>query len=288
MQQVIDKARVLIEALPYIREFRGRKVVVKVGGAALENLELRTRFAEDIVLLDWVGIDVVVVHGGGKQISTMLDRLGLEPAFVDGLRITDAAALEVVEMVLGGTVNQELVRLVNNLGGNAVGLTGKDGGLARARRRTEPDLGFVGDIEAMDRAVVDHLEPEFIPIIAPLAVGPDGGTLNVNADVFAAQLAVALGAEKLVLLTDVSGVLDGDGELISTIASDEGRALIERGVVSGGMIPKVENALGALAAGVHKVHIIDGRLEHAVLLEIFTNSGVGTQVVGQRDGKADG
>lgn len=288
MQQVIDKARVLIEALPYIREFRGRKVVVKVGGAALENLELRTRFAEDIVLLDWVGIDVVVVHGGGKQISSMLDRLGLEPAFVDGLRVTDDSALEVVEMVLGGTVNQELVRLVSNLGGKAVGLTGKDGGMARARRRTAPDLGFVGDIEAMDRSVVDHLEPEFIPIIAPLAVGADGATLNVNADVFAGELAVALGAEKLVLLTDVPGVLDADGELISTIAADEGRALIERGVVSGGMIPKVENALGALAAGVHKVHIIDGRLEHALLLEIFTNSGVGTQVVGQRDGKADG
>ena len=286
VQQVIDKARVLIEALPYIREFRGRKVVVKIGGAALENLELRTRFAEDIILLDWVGIDVVVVHGGGKQISEMLDRLGLEPTFVDGLRVTDAATLEVVEMVLGGSVNQELVRLINNLGGRAVGLTGKDGGMARARRRTSPDLGFVGDIESVDRAIVDRLEPDFIPIIAPLAVGPDGGTLNVNADVFAAELAIALAAEKLVLLTDVAGILDADGALISTIAAAEGRHLIERGVATGGMIPKIENALAAIAAGVHKVHIIDGRLEHALLLEIFTNSGVGTQVVGQH-GEAD-
>lgn len=283
MQKVIDKARVLIEALPFIREFRGRTVVVKVGGASLENLDLRQRFAEDVILLSWVGIKVVVVHGGGKQISQMLDRVGLEPTFVDGLRVTDDAALEVVEMVLGGSLNQELVRTVNNLGGSAVGLTGKDGAMARARRRTDPDLGLVGHDPQLDRGVVDHLISDFIPIIAPLAVGPDGEALNVNADVFAARLAVALEAEKLMLLTDVEGVKDAGGQLITSITDSRARALIADGVIAGGMIPKVQNALDALASGVHKVHIIDGRLEHALLLEIFTRAGVGTQVIAEGD-----
>lgn len=284
MQQVIDKARVLIEALPFIREFRGRTVVVKVGGASLENLELRQRFAEDVILLSWVGIKVVVVHGGGKQISHMLDRLGLEPTFVDGLRVTDESALEVVEMVLGGTLNQELVRMVNNLGGSAVGLTGKDGAMARASRGArDPDLGLVGHDPQLDRGVVDHLISDFIPIIAPLALGPDGEALNVNADVFAARLAVALEAEKLMLLTDVEGVKDADGGLMSSITDSQARTLIDDGVISGGMIPKVQNAIDALTAGVHKVHIIDGRLEHALLLEIFTRAGVGTQVITEGD-----
>jgi acetylglutamate kinase len=280
VQALIDKARVLIEALPYISEFRGRTVVVKIGGAALEDLELRRRFAEDVILLDWVGINVVVVHGGGKQISTMLDRLGLSPTFVDGLRVTDAATLEVVEMVLGGTLNQELVRQVNQLGGRAVGITGKDGGLARARRG-RPALGYVGEVTGVDRSIIDHLTPEFVPIIAPLAVGPDGETLNVNADTFAAAVAVALGAEKLVLLTDVAGVLDADGQLITSITAAQAAEKIGAGVITGGMIPKIENALSAIEAGVHKVHIIDGRLEHALLLEIFTRAGVGTQVIHQ-------
>ncbi len=284
MQKLIDKARVLIEALPYIREFRGRTVVVKIGGASLENLELRHRFAEDVILLSWVGIKVVVVHGGGKQISHMLDRLGLEPTFVNGLRVTDDAALEVVEMVLGGALNQELVRMVNNLGGSAVGLTGKDGRLATARRSTvEPDLGLVGHEPEFDRSVVDHLISDFTPIIAPLAVGPHGETLNVNADVFAARLAVALEAEKLMLLTDVEGVKDGEGSLITSIAAARARELIADGVINGGMIPKIQNALQALDAGVHKVHIIDGRIEHALLLEVFTQEGVGTQVVGENE-----
>ncbi|HUH03101.1 MAG TPA: acetylglutamate kinase [Kofleriaceae bacterium] len=281
MQQLIDKARVLIEALPYISQFRGRTVVVKIGGAALEDHELRRRFAEDVILLDWVGIDVVVVHGGGKQITTMLDRLGLEPTFVNGMRVTDEATLEVVEMVLGGSLNQELVRLINHLGGRAVGLTGKDGNLARARRAGgTPDLGLVGEVTSVDRRVLDQLMHDFVPIIAPLATGEDGTTLNINADVFAARLAAAVGAEKLVLLTDVQGVKGATGELLSTISADEAEALIASGVISGGMIPKVEYALGAIADGVRKVHIIDGRLEHALLLEIFTQAGVGTQVVG--------
>jgi acetylglutamate kinase len=281
MQELIGKARVLIEALPYISDFRGRTVVVKIGGAAQEDPELRRRFCEDVILLDWVGINVVVVHGGGKQITHMLDRLGLTEGarFVDGHRVTDAPTLEVVEMVLGGTLNQELVRLVNHLGGCAVGLTGCDGALARAARQTSPDLGLVGEITAIDRSVIDRLTPDFIPIVAPLAVGPDGSALNVNADVFAARLAQALGAEKLVLLTDIAGVLDADGGLIPTITARAARELIAAGVIRGGMIPKVGNALAALAAGVHKVHIIDGRLEHALLLEIFTRDGVGTQVV---------
>jgi acetylglutamate kinase len=282
VQALIDKARVLIEALPYISQFRGRTVVVKIGGAALENLELRKSFAEDITLLHWVGIRVVVVHGGGKQISAMLERVGIEPRFVDGLRVTDEPTLEVVEMVLGGSVNKEIVRLVNQLGGHAVGITGKDGGLARARRAGgEPDLGLVGEIASIDRGVIDHLHPEFVPVVAPLAVTEDGHTLNVNADAFAGELAVALGAEKLVLLTDVVGVLGGDGELISSITAADAERLIADGVISGGMIPKINNALAAVDGGVHKVHIIDGRLEHALLLEIFTAAGVGTQVVGK-------
>jgi len=278
VEHLIAKARVLVEALPYISEFRGKKVVVKIGGAALEDPELRRRFAEDLILLDWVGIDLVVVHGGGKQITQMLDRVGQVARFVDGQRVTDASTLEVVEMVLGGSLNQELVRLVNHLGGAAVGLTGCDGGLARAKI-VRPELGLVGEVAEIDRTVLERLLPDFIPVVAPLATGPDGTALNVNADVFAARLAQALGAEKLVLLTDIAGVLDADKRLITSLTDAEARALIARGVITGGMIPKVENALAALAAGVHKIHIIDGRLEHALLLEIFTKDGVGTQVV---------
>ena len=285
MDESIAKARVLIEALPYISEFRGKKVVVKIGGAAQEDPELRRRFAEDLILLDWVGIDLVVVHGGGKQITRMLDRVGQEVRFVDGQRVTDAAALEVVEMVLGGSLNSELVRLVNHLGGAAVGLTGCDGGLARAEI-TRPELGLVGEVTAIDRTVIDRLLTDFIPVIAPIAVGADGQALNVNADVFAARLAQAIGAEKLVLLTDIAGVLDRDKRLIPTLTEGEARRLIGEGVIAGGMIPKVEYALAALAAGVGKVHVIDGRLEHALLLEIFTRDGVGTQLVHGADPRA--
>jgi acetylglutamate kinase len=278
VQGLIDKARVLIEALPYLKEFRGRTMVVKIGGAALDDLALRRRFAEDVVLLSWVGIHVVVVHGGGVQVTAMLDRLGHKATFVDGLRVTDQGALEVVEMVLGGGLNKELVRLVQQLGGRAVGLTGKDGNLARARRlERTPDLGLVGEVTRVDRRVLDRLLPEFIPIVAPIACSEDGQTLNVNADTFAAALAVALGAEKLVLLTNVAGVVDGSGQLVPSLTPDAARALITSGAAKGGMIPKIENALAALEEGVGKVHIIDGRLEHALLLEIFTRGGVGTE-----------
>lgn len=278
LQAVIDKARILIEALPYIKQFRGRTFVVKIGGAALDDLALRTRFAQDVVLLSWVGIELVVVHGGGVQVTSLLDRLGLEASFVHGMRVTDQATLEVVEMVLGGRLNKELVRLVQQLGGRAVGLTGVDGGLVRSRRiEGEPDLGLVGEVVQVDRSVIDRLLPDAIPIIAPIAPDADGQVLNINADPFAAALAVALGAEKLVLLTDVPGVRDQNDQLIPSLTVEAARRLIDSGVVGGGMIPKVENALRAVEWGVKKVHIIDGRLEHALLLEIFTRAGVGTE-----------
>lgn len=286
MQTPNEKARVLIEALPYIKEFRGSTVVVKIGGAALDNLRLRERFAQDLILLNWVGIRVVVVHGGGQQISGMLDRLGIEPHFVDGQRVTDQETLEVVEMVLGGRLNKEIVRLIQQSGGRAVGITGKDGGLAIAKRRGgTPDLGLVGDVVSVNTKVLEHLLPDFIPVVAPLAASADGQTLNVNADPFAAALAVALGAQKFVLLSDVEGVRDSKGELIATLTAKRTRELLEDGTISGGMIPKVEHALSAVDGGVSKVHIIDGRTEHALLLEIFTSEGVGTQLLKEHDQK---
>jgi len=284
MQELIEKARVLVEALPYIRKFRSRTVVVKVGGRAMDDAATRAAFAEDLILLHWVGIDLVVVHGGGPQIGEMLGRLGIESRFVDGLRITDDRTMEVVEMVLGGLVNKELVRVIHAKGGRAVGLTGKDGGLAVARRlgavgpdRVDP--GRVGEVVRVNAEVLRRLAGEFIPVIAPIALDDAGTTLNVNADPFAAKLAVALGAEKLVLLTDVQGVKDARGALVPTLDAARARALIADGTIQGGMIPKVDNALAALYEGVHKVHIIDGRIEHALLLEIFTDRGVGTELI---------
>jgi acetylglutamate kinase len=278
LQELIAKARVLVEALPYISQFRGKTMVVKIGGAALEDELLRRGFCEDLILLDWVGVQLVVVHGGGKQISSMLSRLGVVATFDRGQRVTDDATLEVVEMVLAGSINADLVRQINHLGGSAVGLSGCDGGLAHAVI-ARPELGKVGEVDRVDRRVIDRLISEFIPVLAPLATGPDGGPLNVNADVFASRLAAAIGAEKLVLLTDVSGVLDSERRLISTLTTEMGRDLIAAGIINGGMIPKVEHALATVADGVPKVHIIDGRVEHALLLEVFTRDGVGTQVV---------
>jgi acetylglutamate kinase len=283
MQQLIDKARVLVEALPYIEDFRGRTIVVKVGGMAMDDAAARERFAEDVVLLRWVGINVVVVHGGGPQIKDMLARVGIPSRMAHGMRLTDAPTMEIVEMVLGGQVNKELVRLINQKGGRAVGLTGKDGRLALARRMTtlgpeRIDPGLVGEVIKVDALVLERLAGEFIPVIAPIAVDETGQTLNVNADPFAAKLAVALGAEKLVLLTDVQGVKDGGGALIPSLTAARARALIAEGVIVGGMIPKVEYALESLQQGVAKVHIVDGRVEHALLLEIFTDRGVGTEL----------
>lgn len=283
MQGTLEKARILVEALPWISRFRGKTVVVKVGGRAMDDAALRRAFAEDLILLSWVGLQLVVVHGGGPQVDAMLDRLGIAARFTSGLRITDEETLPVVEMVLSGAVGKELVRVIGEQGGKAVGLTGKDGGLVIARKvdavgpdRVDP--GLVGEVVAVDPTVLRRLGSEFIPVIAPIAMTEAGVTLNINADPFAARLAVALGAEKLVLLTDVPGVKDATGALIPTLGAARARELIAGGVVAGGMIPKVENALHALEAGVKKVHIIDGRMEHALLLEIFTDRGVGTEL----------
>jgi acetylglutamate kinase len=283
MQATLEKARILVEALPWISRFRGKTVVVKVGGRAMDDGDLRRALAEDLILLRWVGIKLVVVHGGGPQVDAMLERLGIPSRFTAGLRITDAATMPIVEMVLSGAVGKELVRAIAEQGGKAVGLTGKDGGLAIARKlgAVGPDgvdPGLVGDVVSVDATLLLRLGEDFIPVIAPIALSAEGQTLNVNADPFAARLAVALDAEKLVLLTDVPGVRGADQGLIATLDAAHARGLIAAGIITGGMIPKVENALLALESGVRKVHIIDGRLEHALLLEIFTDRGVGTEL----------
>jgi acetylglutamate kinase len=279
----VEKARVLVEALPYIRKFHGKTVVMKYGGHAMDDERLRESFCRDVVLLKYVGLQPVVVHGGGPQIGQLLDKLGVPSKFVSGLRVTDDATIRVVEMVLSGQVNKDLVGLIARCGGRAVGLTGKDGGLALATRLgvvDGVDVGHVGKVDLVDASVLEKLlADDFIPIIAPLAADSEGRTLNVNADPFAAKLAAAMGAEKLLLLTDVQGVRGADEQLISTLTAEEARGMIASGVIHGGMIPKVQFGLDALADGVRKVHIIDGRVQHAVLLEIFTDKGIGTELV---------
>ena len=295
MQDLISKADVLVEALPYLSRFHGKTIVIKYGGHALDDPSLRPGFCRDLMLLKYVGINPVVVHGGGPQIEEVLKRMQIPSKKVKGMRITDDATMEVVEMVLGGKVNKELVRLVERAGGRAIGITGKDAGLVRARRverinaaaagAAEPswiDPGLVGEVTAVDASVIDKLVAAgFIPIIAPIGTDEQlGVTLNINADPFAAAIAAAINAEKLVLLTDVPGVRDGSGQLISTLSAAAAEDLVERGVIDGGMIPKVRFGLNALASGVRKVHIIDGRLPHAILLEMFTDRGIGTELVG--------
>jgi acetylglutamate kinase len=285
----LEKAEVLVEALPYIQRFRGKTVVMKYGGHAMEDPKLRDSFCRDVVLLKLVGLNPVVVHGGGPQIGQMLERLGIPSRFAAGMRITDDATMKIVEMVLAGDVNMEIVRLIGMHGGRAVGLSGKDGGLAVARRlgrvrdpksNEEVDLGRVGEVAKVDPRVVDELaKSEFIPVIAPIAADESGETLNINADPFAAKIAAAMNAEKLVLLTDVQGVKGPDGQLTSSLTAATANQWIKDGVIVGGMIPKVQFGLSALAEGVRKVHIIDGRLDHAVLLEIFTDKGIGTELI---------
>jgi acetylglutamate kinase len=288
MQALIDKAKVLIEALPYLTKFRGRTIVVKFGGHAMEQPALREAFARDVILLRYVGLSPVIVHGGGPQIGQVLTKMGIPSRFVAGQRVTDDATMEVVEMVLGGVVNQEIVRLINRAGGRAVGVTGKDGGLVRARKiatLSDPggkgvDPGRVGEVESVRPEVLATLiAGDFIPIIAPIGVDADGRSLNINADPFAAAIAAALAAEKLVLLTDVEGVKNEHDVLVSTLSMLEAERLVRVGAVQGGMIPKISCCLDALRAGVRKVHIVDGRLEHALLLEIFTDHGIGTELV---------
>jgi acetylglutamate kinase len=287
---LVQKAEVLIEALPYITKFRGATFVIKYGGHAMENEAARESFARDVVLLEIVGINPVVVHGGGPQIGTMLDRLGIESKFVRGLRITSDETMDVVEMVLVGLVNKRIVADINRFGGRAVGLSGKDGQLLAARklppiREGDPrapeiiDPGRVGEVRSVNVDIVRRLdEAGYIPVIAPVGVGPEGESFNINADHVAGAVASALRAEKLIHLTDIEGVQDPSGQLIPSLTAEQARAWIESGTIRGGMIPKVECCLEALAQGVNKAHIIDGRVPHAVLLEIFTDRGVGTEI----------
>ncbi len=281
MQTLIDKARVLVEALPWIRRLYDKTIVIKYGGHAMTERELRASFAVDVVLLKYIGVRPVIVHGGGPQIGATLERMGKKSVFVDGLRVTDDETMAVVEMILGGTINQEIVGLVQQGGGRAIGITGRDGGLLRVERKLQGgrDLGRVGGVVGVDASVVSAIASEgFVPVIAPIGVDAEGLTYNVNADEAAGAIAAALRAEKLILLTDVEGVKDRDGKLLRRLSVAEVRRHVEEGTIVGGMIPKVECCIEALAGGVGRTHIVDGRMLHAVLLEIFTDVGVGTLI----------
>ncbi len=276
----VAKARTLLEALPFMQEHRGTVVVIKIGGAVMERSPLSRSFAEDVSLLQHAGIHPVIVHGGGPQLTQVSERLGLETSFVDGVRVTDRETLDVATMVLAGKLNTEVVGLLVAGGVASVGLSGVDGGLALVRRQAEPDLGFVGEIVRVDANVVRTLlSAGFVPVVASIAADADGHPYNVNADVMASELAIGLGARKLVYVNDVAGVIGPGGELLSELSVAEARDLLGRdGVVGGGMIPKLESAVRALEAGVSRVHLLDGRVDHAVVLELFTPEGIGTMV----------
>jgi acetylglutamate kinase len=288
MQTAIEKANILMEALPYIRKFANKTFVIKFGGNAMIDESLSHSFALDIILLSYVGIRPVVVHGGGPQIGGLMEKLGKQPEFIDGLRVTDQETMDIAEMVLTGSINKDIVSHINKNGGRAVGLSGKDGSLIMARKmlkkdKNDPsktvDIGFVGEITSVNPQVINTLDSnQFIPVIAPVGFGEDGQTYNINADTAAGAIAGALKAEKLILLTDVEGVKDAGGSLLSTLTEPQVQRLIGSGDISGGMIPKVTCCCKALDEGVAKAHIIDGRVEHAVLLEIFTDIGIGTQI----------
>ena len=290
--QADSTAKILTEALPYIRKFHGCTIVVKYGGAAMVEESLKLMFARDLSLMKLVGMNPVVVHGGGPQTGALLKKLNIPTRFVNGMRVTDAATMDVVEMVIGGQVNQEIVALLNHHGGKAVGVTGKDGGLIRARQlKLSPadlgpeaseiiDIGQVGEVEAVDAKVLATLMRDgFIPVIAPIGAGPEGEPYNINADLVAGRVAEALKAEKLVLLTDTPGILDGQGATLSSLSAQEADQLIAKGAITGGMLPKTRCALDAVAGGVGSVQIIDGTKPHALLLEIFTDAGIGTQII---------
>lgn len=287
-----DKAAILVEALPYIQEFYGKIVVVKYGGNAMINEELKEKVMQDVALMKYVGIQPVIVHGGGPEITGFLGKVGKETEFISGLRVTDAETVEIAEMVLDGKINSDIVTLLNRRGVSAVGLSGKDANLIRAKKKLATvyegeeskmvDIGYVGEVEAIDtRLLRDLIAHDYIPVIAPIGVGADGESYNINADYVAAEIAGALGAEKLLLLTDVEGVYkdyEDKSSFISTLTAAEARRYIEDGTLMGGMIPKVEACLRAIEAGAAKTHIIDGRLSHSIILEIFTSAGIGTQV----------
>ncbi len=291
MEKLIEKAKTLIEAMPYIQTFRGKTFVIKYGGNAMIDESLKLGFAQDVVLLRYIGINPVIVHGGGPQIGKTMERMGKKPIFVSGQRVTDEETMDIVEMVLGGKVNKEIVNLINRTGGKAVGLTGKDGGLIQAKKlkmtkksentgETEIiDIGLVGEVtEVRPGALLALEEGGFIPVIAPVGVGGNGETYNINADLVAGAVAGALKAEKLILLTDQSGILDKDNKLIPTLNKKNVEMLINSGIIAGGMLPKTKSCFEALDAGCIKVHIIDGRVPHALLLEIFTKEGIGTEI----------
>jgi acetylglutamate kinase len=287
-------ANVLTEALPYIQRFTGKTIVVKFGGNAMIDDALKEQFARDVVLMKLVGLNPVVVHGGGPQIGSLLEKLNIESKFVDGMRVTDSQTMDVVEMVLGASVNKEIVSLLNNNGGKAVGVTGKDGNLIRAKKlvfnRQAPDMqapeiidiGHVGEVVSIDTSVLEMLsDSDFIPVIAPIGVGEDGSSYNINADLVAGKMAEVLQAEKLMLLTNVAGLLDKDGNTLTGLSTQQVDDLIADGTIYGGMLPKIDCALSAVKSGVNSSHIIDGRVPHAVLLEIFTDEGVGTLITNQ-------
>ena len=283
-------AQILTEALPYIQKFHGQTVVIKYGGNAMIDEQLKNNFARDVVLMKLVGINPIIVHGGGPQIGDLLHKLGIESKFVGGMRITDADTMDVVQMVLGGLVNKEIVSLINTHGGRAVGITGKDGGLLKAQKLSSHtvdkdteefvDIGQVGEVTEVNVDVLETLtESQFIPVIAPIGVGGDGESYNINADIVAGKVAEALVASKLVLLTNTPGILDAEQNTLSGLSKADVKSLISEGIINEGMLPKVECALSAVSSGVQSVQIIDGRVPHALLLEIFTDSGVGTQIL---------
>lgn len=290
MKDIITKAEILIEALPYIRNFYGKSFVIKYGGAAQVKEELKESFAKDIALLNFIGIKTTIVHGGGPKISATMEKMGKKPQFVQGQRVTDQETMDIVEMVLGGLVNKEIVSLINSHGGKAVGLSGKDGGLIKAKKKLIKkssakgideiiDIGLVGEVTQVDPHIIISLEKEgFVPVISPVGVGPKGETLNINADYVAASVASALKAEKLILLTDVPGIIDKKDRIISTLKKQQIKKLVDDGTISGGMIPKVQACIKAIEGGVSKTHIIDGRVAHCMLLEIFTKEGIGTEI----------
>jgi acetylglutamate kinase len=292
MKESIEKAKILIESLPYIRKFYNKTVVIKYGGHAMVDEELKKNFALDIILMKYIGINPVIVHGGGPQINKVLERMQIKPSYVEGMRVTDTETMDVVEMVLVGKVNKEIVGLINHHGGKAVGLSGRDGDLIRARKMTIQksqakdappeliDLGRVGEVTKVNPDILQTIEvQDFIPVIAPVGVGEDNYSYNINADLVAGAVAAHLKAAKLILLTDVVGVLDKNSKLMGSLSSKEADELLASGAIAGGMIPKVKCCLSALEAGVTKTHIIDGRVEHAILLEMFTHEGVGTEIV---------
>lgn len=292
MGDFLKKANILIEALPYMRNFSGRTFVVKYGGAAQVDESLKNAFAQDIALLSFIGIRPVIVHGGGPKISSTMEKMGKKPEFVHGQRVTDKETMDIVEMVLGGLVNKEIVSLINRHGGKAIGLSGKDGSLIKAKKKvlkkTSPDagveeiidIGLVGEVTEINSEIIGSLEKEgFIPVISPIGIGTHGETFNINADYVASAIASALKAEKLILLTDVEGIKDKKGGVISSVHKKDIKKLVDDGTVSGGMIPKIQACRQALESGVKKNHIIDGRVAHCLLLEIFTNKGIGTEIV---------